>query len=183
VESISSGNANALATKVGDRENRMNSLIAAVSQPLASRWAPIPIRLMVGYGFMQHGFAKLSRGPDTFAAILKAIGVPMPHVMAWITVLTELFGGLAVLIGAFLPLVSVPLIALLLVAALTVHLPYGFSSIKLMSVTAGRAQFGPPGYECDLLYLACLVALVCAGAGPLSVDEYRMRKRGSRTAL
>jgi len=28
-----------------------------------------------------------------------------------------------------------------------------------MSVMAGRAQFGPPGYECDVLYLACLAAL------------------------
>ena len=50
--------------------------------------------------------------------------------------------------------------AVLLVAIFTVHLPYGFSSIKLMSVTSGRAQFGPPGYECSLLYLACLAALV-----------------------
>jgi len=60
--------------------------------------------------------------------------------------------------------------ALLFVAIFTVHLPYGFSSIKLMSVTAGRAQFGPPGYEVDLLYLACLAALVFAGSGPLAID-------------
>jgi putative oxidoreductase len=58
----------------------------------------------------------------------------------------------------------------LLVAMFTVHLPYGFSSIKLMGVTAGRAQFGPPGYECDLLYLACLVALVLGGSGPMAID-------------
>jgi hypothetical protein len=37
--------------------------------PMA-RWSAIPLRLIVGYGFMQHGFAKLSRGPDMFAAIL-----------------------------------------------------------------------------------------------------------------
>ena len=34
--------------------------------PIAG-WSPIPLRLIVGYGFMQHGFAKLSRGPDMFA--------------------------------------------------------------------------------------------------------------------
>jgi putative oxidoreductase len=44
-----------------------------------------------------------------------------------------------------------------------VHLPYGFSSIKLLSVTAAGAQFGPPGYEVNLLYLACLAALVLGG--------------------
>lgn len=28
-------------------------------------WAPLPIRLVVGYGFMAHGFAKLTRGMRT----------------------------------------------------------------------------------------------------------------------
>jgi putative oxidoreductase len=142
----------------------------------AARWAPIPLRLMVGYGFMQHGFAKLSKGPEVFAAILHAVGVPAPHLMAWLTILTEVFGGLAVLLGAFVPLVSLPMAALLLVAIFTVHLPYGFSSIKLLSVTSGRAQFGQPGYECDLLYLACLATLVLAGSGPLAIDGYLKRK-------
>ena len=139
-------------------------------------WAPIPLRLIVGYGFMEHGFAKLSRGPEVFAAILQTIGVPAPHLMAWLTILTELIGGLAVFLGAFVPLVSLPMAAVLLVAMVTVHLPYGFSSIKLLSVTSGRAQFGPPGYELDLLYLACLAALVFGGSGPLAVDSY-LRKR------
>lgn len=67
--------------------------------------------------------------------------------MAWATILTELLGGLAILLGAFVSLVSLPMAALLLVAIFTVHLPYGFSSIKLMAVTATGAQFGPPGYE------------------------------------
>lgn len=150
--------------------------LSFLKRQIAARWAPIPLRLIVGCGFIEHGFAKLSRGPEAFAAILHALGVPAPHLMAWISILTELIGGLAVLLGAFLPLVSVPLAGLLLVAIFTVHLPYGFSSIKLMSVTAGRPQFGPPGYECDLLYLACLAALVFAGSGPLGLDDYLRRK-------
>jgi putative oxidoreductase len=141
-----------------------------------ARWAPIPLRLIVGYGFMQHGFAKLSKGPEAFAAILHAMGVPVPHFMAWLTILIEIFGGLAVLLGALVPLVSLPMAAVLLVATFTVHLPYGFSSIKIMSVTSGRAQFGPPGYEVDLLYLACLAALVLGGSGPMAIDGYLRRK-------
>ena len=151
--------------------------------PIA-RWAPIPLRLIVGLGFMEHGFAKLSKGPDAFAAILHALAVPAPHVMAWVTILTELLGGLAILLGAVVSLVSLPMAALLLVAIFTVHLPYGFSSIKLMAVTATGAQFGPPGYECDLLYLACLVALVLSGTGPLSIDglvRNRRFKQSSRS--
>jgi putative oxidoreductase len=142
----------------------------------AARWAPIPLRLIVGYGFMEHGFAKLARGPEAFATILHAIGVPAPYLVAWSTILIEVFGGLAVILGAFVTLVSVPMAVVLLVAMFTVHLPYGFSSIKLLAVTAAGAQFGQPGYETDLLYLACLAALVLGGSGPLAVDGW-VRKR------
>ena len=141
-----------------------------------SRWAPIPLRLIVGFGFLQHGFAKLSRGPDVFAGILQALAVPAPHLMASVNILTELLGGLAILLGAFVVLASVPMAILLLTAMFTLHLPYGFSSIKLMAVTAAGAQFGPPGYEVDLLYLACLAALVLGGPGPLAIDGLIRKK-------
>jgi putative oxidoreductase len=145
--------------------------------PIA-RWAPLPLRLIVGFGFMQHGFSKLSRGSDAFVAILHALGVPAPHFMAWCTILIELLGGLAVMLGAFVSLVSVPMAALLLVAIFTVHLPYGFSSIKLMAVTPAGAQFGPVGYECNLLYLACLAALALGGSGPLGIEKSRPLTEG-----
>jgi len=99
--------------------------------------------------------------------------------MAWATILVEVLGGLAVLLGAFVVLASVPMAVVLLVATFTVHLPYGFSSIKLMSVTAAGAHFGQPGYECDLLYLACLAALVLGGAGPLAIDRLPGRRRAA----
>src|SRR5215471_1406852 len=135
-------------------------------------YAPILLRLIVGYGFLAHGLAKWFKGPEVFGSILQATGVPMPHVMAWVTIATEIIAGIAFLVGAFVPLVSIPAIILLVVAVLTVHLPYGFSSIKLIGVTNGRAQFGPPGYECDLLYIACIVALALLGPTPGSVDRY-----------
>lgn len=145
-----------------------------------ARWAPVPLRLIVGYGFFAHGLAKLEKGPERFVDIVQAIGTPMPHFMAWLTILVELFGGLAVLLGAFVPWISVPMAAVLLVAMFTVHLPFGFTSIKLMAVTADGPKFGPPGYETDLIYLACLATLVLAGSGPLAVDGWiasRVRKK------
>jgi putative oxidoreductase len=120
---------------------------------------------------MAHGYAKLARGPQAFGVTLEALGVPIPHILGWATVLVELLGGLAVLLGAFVTIVSVPMAVVLVVAMFTVHLRYGFSSIKLMAVTAAGPQFGPPGYECDLLYLACLGALVVGGSGPLAIDQ------------
>jgi len=168
--------AQSLEREAGSRFVFLSRGRAFLARRSVAVWAPIPLRLIVGYGFMQHGLAKLFRGPDAFAAILHTIGVPAPHVMAWLTVLTEVIGGLAVLLGAFVPLVSLPMAAVLFAAMLTVHLPYGFSSIKLLSVTAGRAQFGPPGYELDLLYLACLAALVFGGSGPMAIDNYFRKK-------
>ena len=115
------------------------------------------------------------------AQVMANVGVPAPHLMAWLTIGTEILGGTAILLGAFVWLVSVPTVILLVVAIVTVHLPYGFSSIKLVSIAAGHAQFGPPGYECDLLYIACIVALVLSRPSPWSIDAYRLRK--GRTAF
>jgi putative oxidoreductase len=80
-------------------------------------------------------------------------------------------------LGALVPLAGIPLATVLLVAMVTVHLPYGFSSIKLRAVTAAGAQFGPPGFEIDLLYLACLAALVLGGSGPLAIDGLLTKRR------
>ena len=102
--------------------------------------------------------------------------------MGWLTILVEIFGGLAVLLGALVPLASIPMAAVLLVAMITVHLPYGFSSIKLQAVTAAGARFGPPGYETDLLYLACLAALVLGGSGPLASGGLLAKPRVLRRA-
>ena len=141
-----------------------------------ARWATLPMRLLVGYGFLQHGFAKLSRGPDAFAGVLQQLGVPLPHVAAWLTIGTEVVGGLAFLLGAFVAWASIPMALVLLSAMVTVHLPYGFSSVKLLGVSTSGAQFGPVGYELDLLYLAALILFALQGAGPLSIDNMRQRR-------
>ena len=133
------------------------------------RWSAIPLRMIVGYGFIAHGWAKVMNGPDHFAAALQGLGVPAPQVMAWMTIGFELLGGLAVLVGAYIPVISVPLTVILLVAIVAVHLPYGFTSIKLRAVTAAGPQFGPPGYETNLLYIAALATLVLGGSGPFAL--------------
>ena len=135
------------------------------------RWAPLPLRLVIGYGFLVHGWAKLSRGPEGFARLLEQIGAPLPEATAWVSTFIEIIGGLAVLAGAFVAIVSIPLIVMMFVAMFTVHLRYGFSAINTIGLTADGPQFGPPGYEVNLLYVAGLLALLLAGAGPFSVDR------------
>jgi putative oxidoreductase len=147
--------------------------------PVPASWFALPLRLMVGFGFIEHGYAKLARGPEAFVAILHAMGMPFAEVFGWATIAIEVVGGLLVLCGAFVPVAALPMAIVLLVAIVTVHLPNGFSSIKLMSYDAAGAHFGQPGYETDLLYLAALIALCIGGAGPLSVDGFIRRRRSS----
>jgi putative oxidoreductase len=137
---------------------------------------------MIGFGFMQHGYAKLARGADPFIHILDVLGVPMPFVLGWATIIFELLCGFMVFAGLLIPLASVPMIVILFVATVTVHLPNGFSSIKLLSVDAAGAHFGQPGYEADLLYLAGILALVIGGPGPFSVDRLLFPNRASDQA-
>jgi putative oxidoreductase len=141
------------------------------------QWAPLCLRLAIGVGFIVHGYAKLSRGPENFAAVLEWMHVPFPHAIAWLVTLTELFGGIAILLGAFVLLVSIPLIVIHLVAIFGVHWQYGFSSVRTVGLTAAGPQFAPPGYEINLLYIAGLVALMLGGAGIWSIDHAINRKR------
>ena len=145
--------------------------------PVPANWYAVPLRLIVGFGFLEHGYAKLARGADGFIAILHAIGTPLADLLGWATIVVEIVGGLMILLGSFVPAAAGAMIIVLLVAIFTVHLPNGFSSIKLLSYDAAGAHFGQPGYETDLLYIAGLVALCFGGAGPFSLDNYLSARR------
>lgn len=145
--------------------------------PFPKAWYSLPLRLMVGFGFVEHGYAKLARGWENFADILHAIGMPFSDFLALATIAVEVIGGVMILVGAFVPVAAIPMGIVLLVATFTVHLSNGFSSIKLQSFDASGAHFGQPGYETDLLYLAGLIALCIGGAGPLSIDGLLQRWR------
>jgi len=102
---------------------------------MPSSWYAIPLRLMVGIGFMEHGYAKLARGPDDLryppcarnaVSDLAGMGDRRRRNCWW----------LSGFLGTYIPLVSLPMAVVLLVAIFTVHLPNGFSSIKLQSVNA-----------------------------------------------
>src|SRR5262249_48574677 len=124
------------------------------------RWIPVPLRIILGAGVMVHGWAKLSRGPAAFAELLKQAHVPLPLANAWLVTFLDSFGGLALLMGAFVAIVSVPLILSMLGAMFTVNIKYGFSAVNTIGLTAQGPKFGPPGYEINLLYIAGLVALI-----------------------
>jgi putative oxidoreductase len=152
-------------------------MIEAWSDRRSRGWAVLPLRLLVGIGFISHGVAKWSRGPASFARLLHQVGVPVPAATAWLVTLLEVFGGLAILVGAFVALASIPLIVSMLVAMFTVQWRYGFSSVKTIGLNAAGPVFGPPGYEINLLYVTALLTLAIAGAGALSVDGWLARRK------
>lgn len=138
------------------------------------RYWSLPLRALLGIGFIVHGAPKLfsAAGHDGFVGMLGQIGVPFPSVMAWVVGIVEFFGGLALVVGFFTAEAAVLLAVNMLVALFKVHLAAGFNFIQIVGTTAeGAPQFGLPGIEVNLLYLAGLLALFIGGPGPLSVDE------------
>jgi putative oxidoreductase len=144
------------------------------------RWALVPVRLVLGIGFVAHGAAKFNRGPEQFARLLALLHVPMQLPMAWMVTSLELLGGIALLAGAFVAIASIPLIGTMVVAMVTIHVHYGFSAVNTIGLSATGPILGPPGYEINLLYIAALVAVAAGGPTPASVDSLiASRRRGT----
>ena len=144
---------------------------------LSHQWALLPLRLVVGYGFLAHGMAKWNRGPDKFAKLLAVIGTPAPTIAARVVIGVELLGGLAIVLGALVLLATIPLVASMVVAMFTIHVKYGFSAVNTIGLTATGSVLGPPGYEINLLYIGALLALALTGPGALSVDAWLSSRR------
>ena len=124
---------------------------------------------------MAHGWAKLNRGPEGFGHLLQQIGVPLPHVTAWLVTMTELLCGFAILVGGLADFAALMLIITMLVAMFTVQMNYGFSSVNTIGLTPNGPIFGPPGYEINLLYIAGLISIVITGPGALAIDTVLRR--------
>ena len=140
---------------------------------------PLSLRLILGFGFAYHGFGKLftQEGHAGFVGMLGGIGLPAPELTAWFVGGIEFFGGLALLVGAAVTAVAALQVVVMLVALFTTHLPAGFSFMNVIGMSESGPQFGMPGFEVNLLYIAGLVALIVGGAGAFSVDQARAVKQ------
>ena len=136
-------------------------------------WAPLPLRLILGFGFLYHGVPKLlvPAEHEMFLGMLQGIGVPAAGLMAWVIGILEVASGLALIAGAFTIIAAALMAVNMLVALITVHLPVGFNFMNITGMTEAGPSFGMPGYEVNLLYIGGLVALMLTGAGKLSVDN------------
>ena len=120
-------------------------------------FAPIPLRIITGFGFMIHGLPKLQDIPNTQNSFMN---MGLPPELAIIIGLLEFIGGLAILLGIFTRIAAGLLAINMIGAILLVKLSKGFID----------------GYELDLLYLAIMISLILTGPGNLSIEKNVLKR-------
>ncbi len=94
--------------------------------------APLAIRLYLAPIFWMSGTKKLADIPGTIAWFGNTdwgLGLPYPEYLAWAATMTEIGGAILLVIGLAVRWVSLPLMVVTAVAAVTVHLQNGWLAI------------------------------------------------------
>ncbi len=125
------------------------------------------LRIVVGVIFLAHGYQKLFVWHiGGVAGAFAQMGIPAPHVSAYLATFAEFFGGLALLLGLFTRLAAVPVAFTMVVAILQVHLKGGF--------------FAPQGMEYPLTLFVANIALIVAGGGAFALDTVIFKGSSNR---
>src|ERR1051325_6797452 len=73
----------AAATRAAE-ETFLSNQVSERNYSGVAGWSLIPLRLVLGYGFMVHGWAKWSRGTAGVGRLLEQTCVPCSNVCAWV---------------------------------------------------------------------------------------------------
>ena len=103
-----------------------HSLIFLKRLSLAEGIAPLALRLYLAPVMLQSGWNKFIGFEGTVNWFEHSLSLPFPVLMASLAVGTELIGGILLVIGLGVRLVSVPLMVVMLVAAFMVHWDNGW---------------------------------------------------------
>src|ERR1700751_5318163 len=117
------------------------------------------LRLVLGLTLAAHGFNKFFGGgriPGT-ARWFESIGMKHGTFQAVVAASTEISAGLGLAAGLLTPIPAAGFVALMLVAAWTVHRPNRFFIVK-------------EGWEYNLILAASAVAVATIGPGKFSLD-------------
>jgi putative oxidoreductase len=135
--------------------------------------AGLVLRVLLGVVMLPHGAQKLLGwfGGYGFSGTMGFFTGKMgiPAVFAFLVIMSEFFGSLALITGALTRLAAFGVSCVMLVGALMVHLPHGF-----FMNWAGKQQ--GEGFEFHILAMAIAVALMIKGGGRWSVDGLLTKK-------
>jgi putative oxidoreductase len=139
--------------------NPMNRLLApARTMTGLADVALLLARVAVGVVLLAHGLQKAFEfTPAGTTGAFAQMGVPAAGFAAWFTMLAEIVGGAALVLGVLTPVFAAINLVSMIGAIVLVHLPNG------IFVAAN-------GYELVLTIAAALVPLAALGAGRWSVD-------------
>ena len=127
-------------------------------QPLAL----LVLRIVLGVIMIGHGYSKVFGGLSHHVQFVSSLG--LPGWLAYVSAVTEFFGGILVTAGLLTRCASIAILIDLGVAIVKVHWENGL--------------LGNGGYQFPLALAAIAFALVFFGGGPMAIDS--IRKRGGR---
>ena len=125
------------------------------------------LRLVLGLTMAAHGYNKFFGGgrlPGT-AGWFESIGMKPGMFHARVAATTEVSAGLGLAVGLLTPIPAAGFVALMFVAAWTVHRHNGFFIVK-------------EGWEYNLVLATAAVVVAALGAGRLSLDYALLRNSG-----
>ncbi len=91
--------------------------------------APLALRLYLFPVFWMAGSHKLAAPENVIAWFEHGLKLPFPTLMFWLASLTEAGGAILLLLGLATPIITVPLMGTMLVAAFAVHWSNGWLAI------------------------------------------------------
>lgn len=122
------------------------------------------MRVMLAVVFLYHGGQKLFGGLDGFAGYLGSMGVPAPHISAFLAAASEVVGGLVLLAGIGFRYALPPLVVTMLVASFKAH--------------GGKFSAQDGGMEYALTLGVMVLGLILTGPGGFGLGRFLPSKKG-----
>ncbi|NLE78255.1 MAG: DoxX family protein [Rhodococcus sp.] len=114
-------------------------------------------RIGIGAIFLAHGLQKVQNGQEAMSSGFESMGVPLPAVSAFLVTWLEVLGGIALIVGALVPVVGALFVIVMAGAYFSTHADNG------LWVSDG-------GYELVLALGAASLILAVVGSGRFGVD-------------